>query len=792
MEIRRIPRIKGHRVFRETEWPQDADRFARFNLIYGWNGSGKTTLAGLFRHIQKREPLAEGEAIFEIDDRRVSSAELDTAVLPQIRVFDCNQIKRTVLENPRGHLPPVYYLGEDSVERQEEIKQLREDQNTTLADKAKHDQNRQAAEAALKRFCADRAREIKNLLTVSGGGPYNNYEARAYEARVNTMLGSSAGLKRLDKAARDRHLETKTGAPKAKLSKSALSFPDLRILTRQASHVAQRTVFSKPLPELERDRELEAWVGRGLELHEALESEGTCAFCGNRLSEERLTVLREHYSSEFRELQKSIADSLARIEQMRAEIARLQPPDAGLLYAHLLGDYGVACQKLAAIKSDSETYLDALASLLEMKSGLPFEPINARDQLVEACSGRVAKLFEDSGRNRAERKGTDATGNPGEEAWQAVQGVLESHNRHTDEFTHELETARNALEQDQVAASLDGFRSHRAKTEDAKKKCDEDERRAKELGEKIRLLELQLRTHRRPAEELNQELAAYLGHGDLQLEIEESGYVVTRNGQPAMNLSEGEKTAIAFMHFLKSLSDTSFDLPESIVVIDDPISSLDNNSLFSAFGFMRERTEGAGQLFVLTHNFSFFRQVRKWFRQMPDQRKKDPEKRPARFFMLDCRQSNGERCASLATLDPLLKEYDTEYHYLFSKLYEVAFAASSVGSLESYYGKPNMARRLMEAFLEFRMPGRAGFSSRFRSLPVDNAKKNRVLPFLHTYSHLARVPAPEHDPSALVETPAVLRDLFSIIEELDPLHYRGMCELIGAAPEGESPSEASE
>jgi len=259
-----------------------------------------------------------------------------------------------------------------------------------------------------------------------------------------------------------------------------------------------------------------------------------------------------------------------------------------------------------------------------------------------------------------------------------------------------------------------------------------------------------------------------------------------------MDLSEGEKTAIAFMYFLKSLSDTSFDLPESIVVIDDPISSLDSNSLFSAFGFMRDRSEGARQLFVLTHNFSFFRQVRKWFHQMPDQGKKDLDKRPARFFMLECRQSNGERCATLATLDPLLEEYDTEYHYLFSKLYEVAFTVSSGGPLESFYGKPNMARRLMEAFLEFRMPGRAGFSSRFRSLPVDNAKKNRVLPFLHTYSHLARVPAPEHDPSALVETPAVLRDLFSIIEELDPLHYRGMCELIGAAPEGESPSEASE
>ena len=58
---------------------------------------------------------------------------------------------------------------------------------------------------------------------------------------------------------------------------------------------------------------------------------------------------------------------------------------------------------------------------------------------------------------------------------------------------------------------------------------------------------------------MNQEMAAYLGRDELRFEVQKTGYTITRNGEPALNLSEGEKTAIAFMYFLKSLEDTGFD-----------------------------------------------------------------------------------------------------------------------------------------------------------------------------------------------------------------------------------------
>jgi wobble nucleotide-excising tRNase len=117
-------------------------------------------------------------------------------------------------------------------------------------------------------------------------------------------------------------------------------------------------------------------------------------------------------------------------------------------------------------------------------------------------------------------------------------------------------------------------------------------------------------------------LKRYLGHSELQLSVEETGYAITRAGVRAEGLSEGERTAIALLYFLKSLEDRDFDLAHGVVVLDDPVSSLDQNALFAAFGFLRARTQPAGQLFILTHSFLLFRLTREWFSHLKGQDKR--------------------------------------------------------------------------------------------------------------------------------------------------------------------------
>lgn len=104
--------------------------------------------------------------------------------------------------------------------------------------------------------------------------------------------------------------------------------------------------------------------------------------------------------------------------------------------------------------------------------------------------------------------------------------------------------------------------------------------------------------------------------------------VVRENGEIANNLSEGEKNFIAFLYFyyqVQGLSSPDDDKRSKIVIIDDPVSSMDSNSLFIVGTLVRNMIEVCRnnadnrdavaegnyikQLFVLTHNAFFHREI---------------------------------------------------------------------------------------------------------------------------------------------------------------------------------------
>lgn len=121
--------------------------------------------------------------------------------------------------------------------------------------------------------------------------------------------------------------------------------------------------------------------------------------------------------------------------------------------------------------------------------------------------------------------------------------------------------------------------------------------------------------------------------------------------------------------------------------------------------------------------------------------------------------------------------YTSEYHYLFKMIYEASKLEQGQG-LEEHYGLPNMARRMLESYLAYRVPGRSGdLRGKLGEIEGDDATKARVLRFLHTYSHGDVVAQPDHDPTILLETPAVLRDLLELLRRDDQRHFDQMVEL---------------
>ena len=67
--------------------------------------------------------------------------------------------------------------------------------------------------------------------------------------------------------------------------------------------------------------------------------------------------------------------------------------------------------------------------------------------------------------------------------------------------------------------------------------------------------------------------------------------VIRSNGSIAENLSEGERNFIAFLYFyhlVRGSETADGGLRDKIVVIDDPVSSMDSSSLFIVSALVRE------------------------------------------------------------------------------------------------------------------------------------------------------------------------------------------------------------
>ncbi|MCB1736302.1 MAG: AAA family ATPase [Gammaproteobacteria bacterium] len=780
MKISKILNARNYRIFRDFTWPSDLSEFARFNVIYGWNGSGKTSLSNLFRHIQKRLPLTDGQVEILIGQTRVKGLDFDTATLPAVRVFNRDAVDRNVFEQVNQQLPPVFFLGEDSVEKQQRIEELSK-QLTAETDKASRQARKKAdARSALDTFCAEEAKAIKNLLTVPGGGPYNNYNAANFKQTVQAMAKGTLPTP-LSVDERERHLATKDGKAMEKVPEPSIRFPDFADLTNRTQTMLGRSVVSSVIAELAENPAVAGWISTGLSLHSGKHSSTKCRFCDQPLPVQRVRQLEAHFNDEYKRFQADIDQLSADINSAQGFAKAFRAPPKEALYEHLRSGYEQALDTLKQQARTTQLSMDVLLRALEAKKNEPFKsldlhPFITRYSASEEPTSRVETFFQLAIAGLA-----GLTAVIGKTSFEQITDAIKQHNSHTDSFDAAVNTARSALARDEVLKALPKWTNKSKSVEDARIQEEDATATAAKLRRDIAELEVRIRQHRRPAEELNRELASYLGREELRFEVEQNGYRIMRGNHSATHLSDGERTAIAFLYFLKSLQGADFDLKTGIVVVDDPVSSLDANSLFNAFSFMKQRTNESGQLFVLTHNFAFFRLVKNWFNHLPGQNKRNPDLRSARFYMLVTQSTNGRRTASLQLLDPFLHQYESEYHYLFKRVHEEAKKPAGQ-DLESYYAIPNIARRLLEAFLAFRVPDKPGeLFQKLEAISYDTAKKTRILRFLHTYSHFDQIAEPSYDLSALSETPAILQEILDFIHKCDPDHFSSMTNLIKAS-----------
>ena len=191
---------------------------------------------------------------------------------------------------------------------------------------------------------------------------------------------------------------------------------------------------------------------------------------------------------------------------------------------------------------------------------------------------------------------------------------------------------------------------------------------------------------------INSLLKTY-GFTNFQLaESENEGYykIIRENGDDAKRtLSEGEKTFITFLYFYQ-LIDGSFNKEKvntkRIIVIDDPISSLDSNILFivsTLINNLKERIRRNDsnyvQLILLTHNVYFHKEVS--FNKDLKYRKKNDES----FWIL--RKKDNISYIEEHEENPVRNSYELLWRELKEHTHSIT--------------APNIMRRILENYFKF-------------------------------------------------------------------------------------------
>ncbi|WP_129484903.1 AAA family ATPase [Helicobacter pylori] len=169
------------------------------------------------------------------------------------------------------------------------------------------------------------------------------------------------------------------------------------------------------------------------------------------------------------------------------------------------------------------------------------------------------------------------------------------------------------------------------------------------------------------------------------------------NSEAEMILSDGEKTTLAFAYFLARLKlfYKKEDLKDLVVVIDDPISSLDEQRIYNTSdivakinqelaGEALKDEEDKAQVFVLTHNHTFMARLINMVGKH------------ARYFQLERNQNQ----LKIVCKNEAVGYFDTFYLLLFKEVYEFAKKEKVQDDFKEAINYGNKVRILLESFLK--------------------------------------------------------------------------------------------
>lgn len=737
--ITRIEKIKNLGIFTDYKWDSNLPEFKRFNLIYGWNGSGKTTLSQLFASLEKNKSEIYPTLEYNIQTNAGNVTQEDVFT-KKIRVFNQDYISENI-DISNGTANSIFILGKENKELAEEIKQDeiilygnsgKKDDYGKIKELTQKNEKLKRKEIEKGRRFTDVARIISANISGISARNYrkNNAEAAFAKLRAKQLLTNDE----IEQCLRALKQEEKPHISEIEIGTIE---KEINSITQKSQNILQRTVKNVIIERLKDHPDISKWVEQGFELH-SKNNPSNCEFCNQPYTQKRFSELHAYFNNDYQKLKGDIKVLVIEIEQLHTKIKNLKSPDKANFYGELQTNYSFKVGEFTKCKIDLLENLSKIKKTVENKS-------TKTSTLWDVIVNINVKSFIS--------------------AVDKVNKEILTHNTKTNNFVRANKEAITKLETHYLSEIIDDIKHIEVEINKIQEEITLLENGNPEDSTDVGIAQIKQRiTDNRnkiaksgPAcEEINSQLETFLGRKELTFEIADEGYIIKRKDKIAKNLSEGEKTAIAFVYFTIHLKDQDFDIKDGIVVIDDPISSLDANSLFQAFAFLKNAVKDSAQIFILTHNFDFFKLLLNWLYNYRKQK---------RCYMIKNQYVGGDRIATLNVMDKLLQDYESEYQYLFKVIYNF----ESDGTIESVYHIPNFARKLLESFLMIAVPNSKSFYEKMTSLKFDENKKTAIYKFTNDQSHTI---GKGFDPSLVQECQNNVKYLMEMMESVFPAHYK--------------------
>lgn len=717
-------------------------------LIFGWNATGKTTVSRLLDNSNiVWHYLSGGQS-----DRRAASADATKgSAAENIRIFDennrmipCDTIKTAVF-NADFVRKTVYssnrfiYIGPHMVQRRAALGRIERYVAVTLLDRKKKledDVKRQKSDIRDKMHAV--FANIKNLFGHEFNQPrsWTVSDVEKVWDEVRTMAQEPpdprSSFGDFDQIKDNRPLlDDDTRA----------TIENLRgHLRRLAELIPADLAFpavGSQLPHLD-DPEVADWLREGLPLHDR-HSPDTCLFCQQRLPEHWRASIQRRLSeaeqpSALGSLRACLRDSLAAIDRVLASRS-------------LLSAFAGALDRLSRLQG----MLDAFRAALDSHDKRRMPPLETVRRIVSDILHEISHFFEREAKSQSNLKQKRK-----EYAKQLARHLVWQQKNDLDDLQSKLDTAKEKLKKIERRYAL------------AKKVL---QRRQGQLDRMSKIASSMTCTLKNVLAERGIEIRWDAG---------EKAFVISRGGRDIQHPSEGERNVIAlavWIELMKQISEQDDGKNPQIIVIDDPVTSLDRQHMYSLIALLRRFVSEnfkESQMIVMTHDEDCYN----WLKGEFEPKAKHDKLKRLRMFLEVSRDEDGY--VSKTVYEPFWLRCESVYEYLYAYALEVRDGNFSAEHVVSH----NHLRRLLETFLSFHWPPKPfkkpwdHWRQKLFERKIIGGNKNVLLTqILHEESHTAEITGGLGG-AAYASAKQLAQEVLEVIRSLAPEHAKAMNERI--------------